>query len=343
MLSALGIVFLIIIGLVVAFVIWAAIKTKGSMDQHARVAAIEEGMQVPEIVLEPNEHPAFVHPESIAELVRKVTEIGAVSCGNYDAPTAQVRVCAYCLETPPVYVVIYDHDLIDAWRDVVLRLDQDRSFTASTVPEIGRGAPRHPDDEIVFFAPGTSIGALVQAAAERAANDTPLAAAPEAFKDYFEAAAEKSRQYIQTQSVSQDWLTTIADDAGVELAGDEAEYINLIRDDQQVTQTETDCFASLAESGDFSAAQWNEIRDDLVAVWDDMPGEYVSGVFYSHIDEIPDELESTINALEHGHGRARERIAELNVKFPEAERLILVGTVSSPVAADIYRGQMPID
>lgn len=341
MLKFLGVVFLVLIGLVVAFFTWLFFKVKGGVQQQARVSAIEEGMNTPAIVLEPNEHPSLAQPEAVAELVEQVVGLGATPCGNYDAPAADVRLCAYTLETPPVYIVIYDHDQVDPWTDVVLRLTEDSSFTASTVPEIARGAPRHPDDEITYFAPGTVTGVLVQEAAERANGNATLPATPEAFKSYFEAAAEKSTKYTQTQAVSQEWLATIAEDTGVELSGDEAAQINAGREAEQVMQTENDCFKSLAESGEFTAAQWNDIHESLVAVWDDMPSEYVSGVFYSHVD-IPDELESAVEALEEGHGRARERVALVNAELSEAKRLVLVGTVSSPVEADIYRGQIPV-
>ena len=101
-------------------------------------------MHLPEMLLEPNEHPSFAKPETVAMLVQQAADLGAISCGNYDVPAVGVRLCAYCLETPPVYIAIYDHDLIDSWTDVVVRLDPVRSFTASTAPEIGRGAPRQP-------------------------------------------------------------------------------------------------------------------------------------------------------------------------------------------------------
>jgi len=341
MLKFLGIVFLVLIGLVVAFFTWLYFKMKSSVQQQARVSAIEEGMNTPAIVLEPTEHPSLAQPEAVAKLIEQAFDLGATTCGNYNAPAAGARLCAYGLEAPPVYIVIYDHDQVDPWTDVVLRLSQDCSFTASTVPEIARGAPRHPDDEIMYFAPGTATGILVKAAAERANGDTKLSASPEAFRTYFEAAAEKSRKYIQTQAVSQEWLSAIAEDAGVELTGGEAAQINFGRDAQQVMQTENDCFRSLAESGDFTAAQWNDLRESLVAVWDDMPGEYVSAVFYNHVD-VPGELESAVDALEEGRGLARQRVAQFNAELPEGKRLILVGTVSSPVEADIYRNQIPV-
>ena len=106
-------------------------------------------------------------------------------------------------------------------------------------------------------------------------------------------------------------------------------------------QTELDCIRSLAESGNFTAAQWDDLRDCLVAVWDDMPGEHVSAVFYNHVD-VPQSLEDAVDALEERQGSARERVAKLNNEIPEDQRLVLVGTVSSPVAADIYRHQMPL-
>ena len=340
MLKFLGVVFLLLIGLLVVFFTSVFFKTRSGMAQHARVSAIEEGMKTPAIVLEPTEHPSLLQPESVARLVEQAVGLGATSCGNYDAPAAGARLCAYRLESPPAYIVIYDHDQVDPWTDVVLHFDQDRSFTASTVPEIARGAPRHPDDEIVYFAPGTAAGVLVQAVAERVNDVAALPAKPEAFKTRFEAAAEKSRKFMQTQAVSQKWISAIAEDVGVELTGDEAAQINYGREAQQVMQTEGDCFRSLAESGNYTAAQWDELRDNLVAVWDDMPGEYVSAVFYNHVD-IPMEMESAVDALEEDKGRARERVAQLNGSIPEEKRLILVGTVSSPVAADIYRDQIP--
>lgn len=341
MLKFLGVVFLVLIGLIVAFFTWLFFKVKGSVQQQARVSAIEEGMNTPAIVLEPTEHPALAQPETVAKLVEEAVGLGANACGNFEAPAAGARLCAYSLETPPIYIVIYDHDQVEPWTDVVLRLNEDSSFTASTVPEIARGAPRHPNDEITFFAPGTATGALVQAAAERASGNTTLPASPEVFKAVFEAAAERSAAYIQTQAVDQEWLATIAEDVGVELEGDEAEQINYGREAQQVMQTEIDCLRSLAESGDFTAAQWNDLRDSLVAVWDDMPSDYVPAVFYDRVD-LPEELESAVDALEEGRGHARERVALVNAELADEKRLVLVGTVESPVEADIYRSQIPV-
>ena len=334
MLSFLSLAFL-------AFIIWLIFKVISGLGKGARVQAINEGMSIPPIVLEPNDNPQFARPDAIAALVQQTVGLGATTCGNFDAPAAGSRLCAFCLSSPPAYIAVCDHDTIGPWVDVVLRLDQDRSFTASTVADIGRGAPRPPEDEIVFFAPGTAIGVLVNEVSDRANGESVLPAAPELFKDYFEEMAEKSRQYMQTQNISQEWLNTIAEGTGVELSGDEAEQINLMRESERLVQIECGCFRSLAESGEFSALQWDEIRNELVAVWDDMPGENAAGVFYQNA-EIPDELEVDVEALEDGRGRARERIAALNARLPEDQRLALVGRVSTPVEADIYRGRTPV-
>ena len=340
MLKVLGVVFLVLIGLVVVFFATLFFKVRQGMVRQARVSAIEAGLDAPSIVLEPMEDPSFAQPEKVAELVAQARKLGSTDCGIYDVPAAQARICAFHLEQPSVYIVIYDHDQLSPWLDVVIRLGEDRSFTASTVPEISRGAPRHPDDEVTYFAPGTEVGAMVRAVAEHVGSETPAAVTPGAFKDYFEAAAEKSARYIQTQAVDQEWLSAIADDAGVELFGDEAERINVGRLSNLVVQTENACIRSLAESGDFSAAEWDDMRDDLVAVWDDMPDDYVSSVFYDHVD-LPDELEDAVDALEAGHGTARERVSRFNTGLPADKRLIFVATVSSPVEADIYRDQFP--
>lgn len=341
MLDILGSAFLVLIAGLSAFAIWLFIKVRSGVAQHERIRAIEESMHLPEYELVPNDQQAFAKPEIVERLVQEALDSGARACGNYDVPSAAIRLRAFCLESPPAYLVIYDHEQIEPWTDVVMRLDGGRSVNFSTIPEIGRGAPRHPDDELIAFAPGTATGVLVREAAALANSDTALPAPDEEFKSYFEEQSEKSRQYIQSQAVSQEWLNTIADDAGVELSGDEAEQINMMRVEQQVSKTEADCFKALASSGKFTAAEWDEIRDSLVAVWDEMPGEYVSGLIYTWV-EIPEQLETEVDALEKTNGRARERIAQFNAKLPEEKRLVLVGSVSAPVNADIYRGQFPV-
>lgn len=340
MLKLLGLVFLVLIGLLVVFFGWLFFRVKDGLKQQAHIAAIEDGMNTPPIVLEPADRPAFAQPDAVTELIEQAVGLGATPCGNYNVPAAGARLCAYRLDTPPVYIIIYDHDQVDPWIDVVMNFSQDKSFTASTAPEIGRGAPRHPDDEIEYSAPGTAMAVLVRAAADRANEERALPATAEAFKKTFEAAAAKSQEYIRTQSISQEWLSTIADDAGVELLGDEAEQINLEREALQVTQIQNDCFTSLAKSGDFTAAQWNDLHDHLVAVWDEMPRDYIASVFWDHV-ELAEEFFAAVDALDEGRGPARERVAELNAGLPEGQRLILVGTVSSPVEADIYRDQLP--
>ena len=342
MLEILGIIFLVLIGLILAFALWIGFKIYRGLKGHEIVTAIEEGMETPRIELEPNERPEFVYPDGVAELVAEAERVGATRCGSFDAPAAAARLVAFAMSTPPVYIVVYDHDQVEPWMDVVMRLDRDRTFTASTVPEIARGAPRPPEDEMLHFAPGTVIGVLVNAAKERADGDTALPAPPAEFKKHFEAAAEKSRQYIQSQSVSQEWLESIASEAGVELMGDEAQQINLGREAEQYTQMQAACIKALAESGSFTAAQWDELRDKLVAVWDGMPDDWVPGVFYDFV-EVPEDLEDALDGLEESSGTARERIARFNARLPENLRLVPVGRVSTPVAADIYKSQVDFD
>ncbi len=341
MLEFVGVVFLLLIGLVVAFFVVLYARFGSGLKQKAYVSAIDDAMDMPEVVLEPNEQPVFAKPEAVAELVEQAVRLGAMSCGNFDAPATGFRLCAFNMETPPVYIVVYDHDLLDPWTDIVVLLNEDRTFTASTAPEIGRNAPRPPEDEIIFFAPGTATGVLLREVAEHAKAGDALPAPAAAFKATFEAAAQKSQKYIQTQTVSQEWLATIADDAGVKLSGDEAVLINAGREAQQVLVTQEACIKSLARSGNFTAEQWDDMRDELVAVWDDMPGEYVAGIFYNHI-EIPDELDTAVSELEAVCGHARERVTSVNEMMPEARRLVLIGTVSSPLEADIYRGRVPM-
>ena len=338
MLEFLGLVFLALIGFVVTFVVWMGVRIRRGLRAHMKVAAIEEGMETPELRLEAVANPSFVYPDEVAALSAQAERAGLLPCGAFAAKSAGARVLAYAASTPPAFVAIYDHDQVEPWVDVFARFNGDRSFTASTVPEMARGAPRHPDDEVMHFAPGTMLGVLLKAVAEKVAIETALPANPADFQAIFEAAAERSRKHIQTREISQEWLDDIAANVGVELSGEEADQINLGRTAQQFEETRAACLRSLAETGKFTAAQWDELRDRLVAVWDDMPADFMPSVIWDHVD-VPKALEDDVDALESASGSARERIARFNASLPEERRLKPVGTVSVPVPADIYLSQ----
>lgn len=338
MLEILGIAFLVIIGLVAALIGWVGFKVYRLSRDEQRLAAIQDGFDVEPIRLEVLDEPVWLHTDLITRLAAEARRAGAIPCGAFAAPAAGARLLGFSLSSPEAYLVIYDHDQVEPWIDVVMRLDRERSFTASNVHEMARGAPRPPEDEIQYFPPGTALQRLVAAVAERASAAEPLPSEPDAFREIFEAAANRSQEYARTQSVSQEWLEKIASDAGVELSGDEAEHINLGREAERYSQLQAGCLRTLAESGHFTAAEWEELRDQLVAVWDGMPDEYVPGVIYEFVD-VPDEFADDVDELETGRTAARDRIADFNARLPADRRLVRVGTVSSPVAADIYRGQ----
>ncbi len=339
MLEILGVVFLLVLALIAAFVVWVGVKVYRGSKDALLVTAIEEGLDAPDIELVATPSPEFVDPDAVAALAAAATRAGGKACGSFDIPAANARLLAFAVDTPPAYIAVYDHDQVEPWVDVFIRLGSGNTFTASTVPEIARGAPRPATDEMSYFAPGTELAVLVRAAGERGAGEAVLPAPAHEFKAHFEAAAARSQECIRSGSVSQEWLESIARDAGVELSGSEAEMINLGREADVVMKTEAECLKSLAEHGNFSAAEWEGLRDRLVAVWDDMPDDYVSSVIYDHV-ELPEELEDSVDRLDRERGPVRERIARFNATLPEHLRLVRVGSVSSPVAADIYRDQL---
>ncbi len=338
MLESLGIAFLVIVGLVVTFGVWLGVKIFQLSRDQQRVAAIQAGLDAEPIRLEAVGEPAWLHIDAMTRLAAEAARTGAEPCGAYAAPAAGARLLGFSLASPAAYIVVYDHDQVEPWVDVVTRFDHERSFTASNVHEIARGAPRPPEDEIRFFPTDTPVDALVAAVVERVGDSKPLPAPRGAFKEAFEAAANRSQEYARTQSVSQEWLEQVASDAGVELSGNEAEQINFGREVERYEQVQAACLKALAESGAFTAAEWEEIRDQLVAVWDGMPDDQVPGVIYEFV-EIPEALEDALDDLESAAGTARQRIAQFNARLPADRQLVRVGSLESPVAADIYRGQ----
>ncbi len=337
-LEFLGVTFLVLLGLILALVVGVFLKIHSVSRDQERVRAIEGGLDTEAIKLEPLESADWVHPDEVSQLAASLEACGATSVGAFAAPAAGARLLAFVLSSPPAYAVIYDHDQLRPWVDVVTQCDGEKSFTASSVDEMARGAPRPPADEIRFFPTNTPPGELVNAAAEHASRVPALPVRSEDFRSCFEAAAKRSQDYARTEPVSQEWLDKLAEGAGVELAGTEADQINFSREAERYSQTQAACLKALAESGAYTAAEWEELRDSLVTVWDDMPGYGVSGVFYEFVD-LPDELADEVDDLEDSRGPARERVARFNARLPRDRQLELVGSVSSPVAADIYRGR----
>ena len=341
MLEFLGVTFLVLVGLILALVVWVFLKIQRVSRDQERLQAIEGGLDADPIMLQPLEHADWVHPEAVAQLAASLEACGATAVGAFAAPAAGTRLYAFVLSSPPAYAVIYDHDQLRPWVDVVTRSDNGKTFTVSSVDELARGAPRPPEDEVHFFPATTAPAELVNAAAAHAARVPALPAPPEDFQSFFEAAAKRSQDSARTEPVSQEWLEKLAQGAGVELAGNEADQINFGREAERYSQTQAACLKALAESGAYTAAEWEELRDSLVAVWDGMPEYGVSGVFYDFAD-LPDKHADEVEELEDSPGTARERVAQFNASLPLGCQLELIGSVSSPVSADVYRGKANI-
>jgi hypothetical protein len=230
------------------------------------------------------------------------------------------------------YAVVYEHDAAGVWIDIVTRYADGTSITYSTARKGGE-LDQRPGHSCTRD-PEASPSVLYQRfLAER--PQRPMAAVTaEDFVQRFEQAYADSMDWRNARGgPTEEEIRAIAEASGEEVSED---LVKAIREQKRLEamdglrQAIQERF--LKESS-LSAAEWEEVRDRLVFVHNQLTQAEVGELFDQWVGDgevvasRPQEAEGT---------NAREFFAALVELAPAAREFRKLGTVSDPLEADVY-------
>jgi len=237
--------------------------------------------------------------------------------GDFTVPAAEdARVRGYLSSSPPGFVTVMDHPRAGCWSNFVLILDEAHA--------------------IEFVEQGIDGTTLLGFARSMAMTAEPLPVHSDEFEEWFNEVSMSCHHHTTTAAVNQAWLDDIARDADVELNGDEAQLLNGLR----YFDICKACLMSYAATSGMSALQWEQTRDQLVVVFDDVPSDKLLDSFQDSI-EVPEQIAGQLADAVKSNLPGREIAQRCNNLLPEEMALVRLASIDSPVPADIYCAQSP--
>lgn len=346
MLELMGATFLVIVAASTLAGAAAVMQARQRLRQDAIVAAIEETLaDAPVPVIEAEQEFEWHHPEAANVLCQDLHSLGLRAFGTYCfAEASNARLQAYQLDTPSAYLVVTDHIDMGCWLDLVM-FTATGSITYSSMPPGNNTAERPPEHELILVGADAHPGSVIGYARSRALNLNPETVEPSQFVERFNQVLAALRASLDLCHVDQSWLESIAEYSGVRLRGDEAESINAGRELQRHERIVGDCLKSYAASSGMSAVQWEQVRNELLVIYDELPKSVLVEVLYQSMD-IPQGFEGDLLMLEDATASSRLATRQFINTLPADElangyALIREATINSPVCADIYRVVMP--
>jgi len=315
-------------------VVWV----RGRIQEASVVGALRETLDnVEAAVLKSSPEADWFHPMEADYLCREFSEMGASSIGRFCIPEID-NIClqGYILSDPPAYVAINDHPDYGCWTDIVMLPESGGSLTLSTVAQSGTSSARPAKHELEFLHVSTHPVSVLGYARARTMSAEFKEARADEFTSIFDAIMVDCQESLAEQDINQAMLESLVRGSGIALSGDEAHTINAERQLQRHEQTLKLVMQQYASNSGLSAEDWEQQRDQLLVVYDNMSGTLLVEMLYERL-EVPEELEGELASLEYENAPARHLAKRFIALLPGTDSVNCVMTVSEPVLADIYK------
>lgn len=237
------------------------------------------------------------------------------------------------------YAIIYDHQMLSAiFVDLHARLQDGGTLTVSNAPR-GEEITTPPTHEKIFLA-NAEISELCARIDSELALEKTVTATPDDFAAEFEKSYAESMDFqLRRGGPTIDEIRR-----GAELRGQTVDEATLgaahrAAQEQFALQAEMLMRDAFLEHGNLSAAEWENLRDNLIVIHDNhAPDRVIHKVPLHEVDDKDFDYEAyeakmklLITDLP-----AREAFALLIAQLPIEQRPRLVGQLNEPVPSDFY-------
>ena len=259
-------------------------------------------------------------------------ELGARPAGDWtvrEIPGLYMH--ALCEAGERFHVIIYDHPQAGVYTDLHARLQDGGTLTVASAPTGEQMKLR--DGHPKYYLKGADSATLLARMESELANLAPIQHIVPDFQAEFERSYAESMDFILGRGgASIEEVRQIAHDSGITNEETIAETHKQTRA-QALTQLQKLLKAQFLQTSTLSAARWEEVRDRIVIVHDELPLDHL--FFWWIQDTESDENEIALEQRLAGLS-ARELIARLNDEASPEQSWELLGTVSEPTEADVY-------
>jgi hypothetical protein len=329
-LQILGIIFLALIGLgilAVVFLWWSWRSLNRSQKEH----------EIPASRIHLNEDltPEWLQEEGIQNMVSGLRSLGFSQGRAYGVKEIpQVRLCAFFSKESDICAVLYGHDMAGNWVDFGLQYEDGTELTVTNAP-FGEEIDTRPESRKIF-----RKGALIPDLHHemRAMMEMkPIIRINDAnFRDEFEKSYARDMQWRnQRGGISHAEIRRVAENQGMDTGNDHfekaVEEIKL----GEIYRWHEECIEHFVSETDMPVSQWVNYEDRFIIVSDQIHPEIFLEYIWQYMD-ISDEQMDQFEELAQNFLSSKSLFKRINESLSPNIRAEKIGSVSSPIEADIY-------
>ena len=329
-LQVLGVIFLLIIVFVVVIVLTIRSKIRGfvkNLEGLSKTLALVPSR----IKLRPLAAASWLNEESIAPIVEALQSLGFEKVGDYQiAEVERLNLQAWQIPSRSINAVIYERPPMGQWVDLYTHFEDETRFTYSN-GTLGAGFEHAPGHDIKRF-PGMDVRELFEKFVAERPDRPAKQISADSFADVFEKVYADEQDWRNSQGgASEAEIRAIGMSSGNAYDDDVIEATHTMVERHALEELDEAIRGRFLEETKMTASEWERVRDRVVMIHDRMNAEVFEEVVGPWVDD------ESLPGLDDISGETARRVfTTMNESLPKGRRFKRLGTVSSPLEADIY-------
>ncbi len=329
LLQILGVAFLLMIAFVVVIALTIRSKLKGFVKVFEGFSTV---LGTPSrITLVPLAAPSWENPEANAAVEETLKSLGFVKAGNYQVEEMKgLELEGWQIPSQSINAVIYERPDQGNWIDFYTHFEDGTRITY-TNSSIGAGLDPAPGHEMGRF-PGMEVRELFEKFVAGRPNKPAKTISRESFASVLEVVYAKEMEWRNSRGgATLEEIRAIGASTGEVYDDDAIEATHELAERQAMEELDETIRERFLEETKLSAIEWERVRDRVIVIHDSMnPDAFEEAVGARLDDDELERLDFESDAL------PRVAFSDFNKTLAEARRFKRLGTVASPVGADIY-------
>jgi hypothetical protein len=332
----LGIIFLVIVVVVVLAYFLIRRKLKAIAKALEGCAA-----QASEVHLEEELRPAWVTEPNVQSMMEELTQLGFTRGRAYGIEEMpQVKLCTFFRTDPAIACALYQHDAVGNWVDLVVKYEDGTDITVTNAPT-GEDVDTRPNSTKVFLK-GAGLTELCRELEGRLERKATRDIHDANFKEIFEEAYREDMEWRNKRGgVTEEEVRRIAQKMDGEFDDTVIEEAVLQIKSGELYQLHEDCIENFARQNRMSAGEDGHDRNALFVVSDQVDAASYVDYLGNYLD-FSYEMTEQLLRLSKVTRSPKVLFMKGNGLLPRKSRATKVGSVSSPIDADIYRASIQV-
>jgi hypothetical protein len=336
-LKSLGVLFLFLIFLVIALILFIRFKVRqfakslsDMVEGAAGAGAMPNEIELERVLGEAD----WNNEDGYRALSSPLPDLGFEDAGLWRIDMmGGILVHAWVKPEESVYSIVYEHPQAGVWMDFVTYYENGESLTYSNTP-MGGKLEKPPGKVSRYFPELGAVALFEKMMAER--PDRPLKPiSADTFQGDFERAYAEEMEWRNSRggpSLDEVRATLGETSDGEEIDEDMVRATHQIQQSQALQGLQENLRKRFLQTANMPPAEWEEVRERLVFVHDRLSPDLVREIFTDYTELEDDE----VHILDSEHFSARRAFSSANAQLRSDLRFRKLGELTEPVAADVY-------